>query len=106
MTTVVKVGRRTNNFTLYIGRAWAGLPASKWANPFRVDECGLDVCLGRYESHVRMRPDLMDSLHEIDDEVLGCWCHITPSLGIPMKCHGDVLIKLRAEQKAAITSLS
>lgn len=104
MTTVVKVDRRTNNFTLYIGRAWAGLPASKWANPFRVimqsGDDALDVCLERYESYVRSRPDLMAALHEIDDQVLGCWCHTTPSIGVPIRCHGDVLIKLRAEQAA------
>ncbi len=56
------------------------------------------MCLARYEQYVRSRADLMAALHEIDDQVLGCWCHETPSTGSPMKCHGDVLIKLRAEQ--------
>lgn len=100
MTTVVKVDRRKNNFTLYIGRAWAGLPASKWANPFRVVDDALNVCLERYEQYVRSRPELMAALHEIDDQVLGCWCHEMPSTGNPVKCHGDILIKLRVEQKS------
>jgi hypothetical protein len=100
MTTVVKVNRRTGNFTLYIGRAWAGLPASKWANPFHIIGDDRPGCLARYEAHVRSRPDLMAALHEIDDQTLGCWCHETPSMGVVMFCHGDVLIKLRKEQIA------
>lgn len=91
MTTVVKVDRRTNNFTLYIGRAWAGLPESKWHNPFRIIGNNRAECLLRYQAYVRSRPDLMAALHEIDDQVLGCWCH-------PEPCHGDVLVKLRKEQ--------
>lgn len=100
MTTVVKVDRRTKNFTLYIGRAWAGLPESKWHNPYRIGPNGREACLLQYESYVRSRPDLMAALHEIDDQVIGCWCHETPSTGEALYCHGDVLIKLRKEQLA------
>ena len=88
MTTVVRVNRKQNKFTLYIGRKWAGLPASKWANPFHLYRYkdGVSVpdrnwSLQQYEHHVRTRPDLMAALHEIDDQVLGCWCHETPSDG-------------------------
>lgn len=92
MTTVVKVNRRTGNFTLYIGRAWAGLPESKWANPYHIGKDGdRTIVLLKYEQHIRSRPDLMAALHEIDDQVLGCWCHPDP-------CHGDVLVELRKEQ--------
>ena len=113
MITVVKVDRRAKNFTLYIGRAWAGLPASKWANPFRINTCEngtaceacRDVCLARYEMYVRSRPDLMSSLHELDDQVLGCWCHTTPSTGEELYCHGDMLIQLRNEQLADVLRL-
>lgn len=98
MTTVVKVKRKENNFTLYIGRAWAGLPESKWHNPFRIGPEGLMYCLVKYEGHVRSKPELMSALHEIDDQVLGCWCHDTPSDGSVLRCHGDILIKLRKEQ--------
>jgi hypothetical protein len=92
MTTVVKVNRKAGNFTLYIGRAWAGLPASKWANPFHITENHpRGSALERYEYYVRSRPDLMAALHEIDDQILGCWCR-------PALCHGDILIKLREEQ--------
>lgn len=102
MTTVVKVKRRpVNNFTLYIGRSWAGLPASKWGNPFNARTQGLEICLVQYEAYVRSTPYLMAALHEIDNQVLGCWCHEVPSDGSVIKCHGDVLIKLRKEQIAA-----
>lgn len=98
MTTVVKVNRRNPNYTLYIGRAWAGLPASKWANPFHEFSHGRGECLRRYENYLRSRPELMEALHEIDDQVLGCWCHEVPSDGSMLYCHGDILIKLRKEQ--------
>lgn len=94
-TSVVKVNRRNPNWTLYIGRAWAGLPESKWANPFHLYQfLHREQCLWHYEQYVRSRPDLMAALHEIDDQILGCWCH-------PKSCHGDVLIKLRKEQLEA-----
>lgn len=94
---VVKVDRRNQNWTLYIGRAWAGLAASKWANPFHLnrdrqfDANERQRVLVLYEKYVRSRLDLMAALHEIDGQVLGCWCR-------PYSCHGDVLIKLRKEQ--------
>lgn len=99
MTTVVKVNRRNPNFTLYIGRAWAGLPASKWQNPFHLYNCrSVKDCLERYEYYIRTTPNLVADLYEIDDQILGCWCHDTPSDGSVIKCHGDILIKLRKEQ--------
>lgn len=104
MTTVVKVDRRQRNFTLYIGREWAGLPASKWANPFRIFQGDRAGCLAKYEQYVRSRPDLMAALHEIDDQVLGCWCWEAPSDGTEQRCHGDILIKLRKEQIAGETT--
>lgn len=100
MTTVVKCTPRKPNWTLYIGRNWAGIPASKWHNPFHAN-IGLARCLELYEQHVRSHPELMAALHEIDDQVLGCWCHRMPTTWSPgelLRCHGDVLIKLRKEQ--------
>ena len=101
MTTVVKCTPRKPNWTLYIGREWAGIPASKWQNPFKVSIYGSARCLELYEQYVRDHEDLMAALHEIDDQVLGCWCHWVPASWSPgemLRCHGDVLIKLRKEQ--------
>ena len=79
--------------TLYIGRAWRGYPASKWANPFPAAVYGRFRSLNRYESHARAT--LWNDLHELDDQTLGCWCK-------PKFCHGDVLKKLREEQLNAL----
>ena len=99
MTTVVRV-TRPQNYTLYIGRAWAGLSDSKWANPYRINRSKplhqeLSRVLSLYEAYVRSRPDLMKSLYEIDGQVLGCWC-------APNLCHGDILVKLRKEQLSGL----
>ena len=84
---------------LYIGRDMSfyvpGTTKSKWCNPFSIKKYGLQECLIRYEQHVRNTPTLMNCLvEELDGKVLGCWCH-------PNKCHGDILIKLLNEAKAA-----
>jgi hypothetical protein len=102
LTTVVKVKQKPPNFTLYIGRAWAGLPESKWHNPFHLRDYSHDECIRRYEEYIRIHPELIASLHEIDDQILGCWCYETPSDGSVIKCHGDILIKLRKEQLEGI----
>jgi hypothetical protein len=88
MTTVVKVTPRKPNFDVYIGRAWAGLPESKWHNPYRIGVHGTrEQVLERYEMYIRRRPDLIKALPELRDKRLGCWCH-------PLPCHGDVLVRL------------
>jgi hypothetical protein len=71
----------------------AGAIGSKWANPFTPrQQAEKSARLAAYEQHVRDSPDLMASLGELDNKVLGCWCH-------PEGCHGDVLVKLVNERK-------
>ena len=41
----------------------------------------------------------MESLIELEGKVLGCWCH-------PEPCHGDILVKLLREKRAANTENS
>lgn len=96
MTTVVRVNSRKKNFTLYIGRAWAGMSHSKWHNPYHMHRDKPEAqererVLSLYEAGTRANPELMAALHEIDGQTLGCWC-------APKMCHGDILIKLRKEQ--------
>jgi hypothetical protein len=95
MTTVVKVNRRNPNFTVYIGRQWAGLEQSKWHNPYHLYQYNNDreLVLKKYEHYVRVHPELMKALPELVDQVLGCWCK-------PLSCHGDVLAKLVEEYLA------
>lgn len=98
MTTVVKCTPRHPNWTLYIGREWAGIPESKWQNPFRVDIYGLHHCLELYEQYIRDHVELMAVLYDTSNQEFGCWCHKHPSDGSKIICHGDILIKLRKEQ--------
>jgi hypothetical protein len=69
--------------------------ATKWGNPYRIPPEGRTPenereILGKYEAHVRSRPDLMAALPELRGKVLGCWC-------APRACHGDVLARLADE---------
>lgn len=87
---VVKINPRRSNFTLYIGREFAGLPASKWQNPFHEYQYGRSECIKMYEQHVRSNTELMAAIAELSDQALGCWCY-------PQDCHGDVLVKVYKE---------
>ena len=77
--------------TLYIGRNMSfyvkGTFSSKWRNPYSVKKYGRDKCLELYKLHVLDTPELYNSLKELKDKELGCWCK-------PLKCHGDILIEL------------
>lgn len=76
-------------YDTYIGRP------SKWGNPFshkpntaaetRVDT--IEDAISAYEEWLSTNPDLLDDLHELRGQVLGCWCK-------PGPCHGDVLARL------------
>ena len=74
---------------VYIGRD------SKWGNPFYIkkDRNGCEIegsredVIKSYEQWIRKQKYLIDSLHELKDKKLGCFCY-------PLPCHGDVLIYL------------
>lgn len=85
MTTVVHC---RDKYDVYIGRGNAVFPHSKWANPFRIGRDGTrSEVIAKYRSWIITQVDLMASLHELKDKVLGCWCH-------PKECHGDFLAAL------------
>jgi hypothetical protein len=81
------------SFDIYIGRRIQYhsefTQDSKWANRFYRDLAG-------YERHVR--EDLWNDLGELDGKVLGCWCVTTDQLE-PVRCHGQVLMKLLREKR-------
>jgi hypothetical protein len=85
MTFVVHCKKSPHD--IYIGRG------SKWGNPFVI---GIDgtrkQVIEKYEKWIRTQEELLNSLHELDSKILGCWCS-------PLPCHGDVLLKLIEEQK-------
>jgi len=78
----VKVVHCSEQYDVYIGRG------SKWGNPF---EIGVDgnrkEVIDKYRQYILTRDDLIDTLSELNDKVLGCWCK-------PKACHGDVLKEL------------
>ena len=74
-------------YDIYIGRP------SKWGNPFAIGKHGSRVdVIHKYEDWIKTQSNLMNSLYELKNKILGCWCN-------PQSCHGDVLIKLLEEQE-------
>ena len=79
MTKIVHC--KKEKYDIYIGRP------SKWGNPFNIGRDGnRDEVVRKYENYLLGNTDLMDSLHELKDKTLACWCK-------PKACHGDVLVK-------------
>jgi len=81
----IKTGAK---YDVYIGRP------SKWGNPFSHREGTLaqfktssrKEAIDMYEKYLLSNTELLNSLHELQDQVLGCWCH-------PKACHGHILKK-------------
>lgn len=88
--------RAIGNSEVYIGRlvsmgGW-NLNKSKWNNPFDAKECGIEQSLELYKNYIKNNAKLMNSLSELKNKTLACWCH-------PNRCHGDILIELLNENK-------
>ena len=77
---------------IYIGRGnpHLNIPASKWANPFKLSDYDRSECLEKYENYIRSH-NLYDHLEELLGCEMGCWCK-------PQDCHGDILKKLLLEK--------
>ena len=77
---------------VYIGRRFAGWPASKWQNPVKLHDGTtrlqvlLDYCIYLSEQEL-----LLDEVSELRGLTLGCWC-------APKMCHGHVLAQLAASE--------
>lgn len=75
-------------FDIYIGRKNGKLQESKWKNPYIIGIHGnRDTVIMRYEGYIVRVPELMNSLHELHNMTLGCWC-------APLDCHGRILREL------------
>lgn len=82
---ITVVNKRLEGFDIYIGRG------SKWGNPFVLGKDGdRQEVIDKYESYLLITPSLSESLPELLNKRLGCYC-------APQACHGDVLKRL-AEQ--------
>lgn len=100
---VVRVNKAQNNFTHYIGRAWAGLLESPFHNPFHVGKDGTRrEVLEKFAvywyapSQVAFRRTALIMIQ--DDDIIGCWCH-------PLSCHGDIIAGYLAWHRAEETLL-
>lgn len=90
----------------YIGRAFAGWPASLWGNPFKVDSSrnwGIRTCLEKFTKHADMMPHswLMNLWEACEQgaKPLGCWCiDATHGDGQPVVCHGQILAAMLHER--------
>ena len=108
MTEVVDIHKKNGirpYFDVYIGRRVWGHPeftkSSKWRNGYRVKDFGLELGLKYYEKSIRKKiaqnPEYYN-LDELDGKILGCWCVNTKKI-TPLKCHGQILMKLLKEKR-------
>lgn len=89
----------------YIGRAFAGWPASPWGNPFKPRPSGFTVerCLERFRDFAGTAPpEYLADLWEVCEhgaKPLGCWCvDATHGDGKPIVCHGQILAAMLHER--------
>ena len=73
---------KKEKYDVYIGRK------SKWGNPYKIGKDGTrKEVIEKYRKYILSNKELMNSLHELEGKILGCWCS-------PLACHGDILIEL------------
>jgi hypothetical protein len=83
-------------FDIYIGRMQGGR-YNKWAYPKELRESfpkgtPRKKIVDAYEEYLLSNEELMNSLCELKDKVLGCWCK-NEGGGGGKSCHGDILAK-------------
>jgi len=65
---------------------------SKYGNPFKIVDYGLETCLQKYEEwlreHLTVDPEFLEPLRGKD---LVCYCHLDKP------CHADIILKLLSE---------
>ena len=84
-TTVVHVRKYT--FDVYIGRAYAEFPQSKWHNPYHIGKDGnREEVIRKFDRYLTL--EMVEEIKaELKGKVLGCWCK-------PDLCHGDILARI------------
>lgn len=88
-------------YDIYVGRP--GI----YGNPFSHKDktqaiykvATVEEAVSKYEEYARMNPDILNSLWSLKGKVLGCWCAKKGGLTLddPLKCHGQILLKLIRE---------
>jgi len=88
---------KESSFDIYIGRAMPGFEQSKWANFHKITPtCSREEAVAKYKQDVLNSPDLLDSLEELRDLTVGCWCK--DKTHPDRLCHGDALRELLEER--------
>lgn len=86
---------KVRNIQSYLGSestVWCGRP-SKWGNPFIIGKDGnRDEVIQKYKEWIINNEELLNSLHELKDKVLLCYCW-------PKKCHCDILVELIKQEQ-------
>lgn len=82
-------------YDIYIGRLPLG-KFNKWAYPKELRDkfpegTSRKVIIDAYEDYLINNEGLMNSLCELKDKTLGCWCKKIGGGG--KSCHGDILVK-------------
>ena len=73
-----------NNHILYGDDIYIGRP-SKWRNPYEINKHGdNDEVILKFEHYFKNNDDLLNSLSELQNKNLVCWCS-------PLGCHWDII---------------
>lgn len=73
---------------VYIGRKTRHVSASKWGNPYIIDEINNRTkVINLFEDYLLGNTELLDTVNELQGKILGCWC-------APLPCHGEILHRL------------
>ncbi len=74
-------------YDIYCGRVnkTYNLKESKWHNPFKDGTRKENI--EKYRLWINSQPDLLESLPELKDKILACWC-------VPKNCHCEILVEL------------
>ena len=96
-----------HEYDVYIGRraTRAGLPQSKWHNPYVIGRDGtLEQVLQKFEKFYLNNFDLRSQISELSGKRIACWCcgkNEVLTAADPIKCHGQILLKdLRGDYMA------
>ncbi len=103
---VRKIPKDKRAHVCYVGRGFAGWPASPWGNPFPVGGYGgwsRERCLKAFRNHAESQPESwLANLWvacEQGAKPLGCWC-IDAKHGDKQEvvCHAQILMEMLAER--------
>lgn len=86
---------KKHEYDVYIGRGKCPKTGktSKWGNPFTISDTKTrQNVVDEYREWIINQPHLMNSLYELYNKRISCWCKQNPDDNIA--CHGDILKEL------------